>query len=214
MIKTTSSNIINYQEVYGEFFEDMDCQYKIQPNSDLYIYPIRLRRDDYRQEMQQGVIKPYLNESYFIAAMSQDYAPYTGYAVDGLTGEIIEINNNFFKTIINDEPIELNEIEQHYIEQVSNINSIINNPGVLLELSYCKQLKTYGFEIDNSRVKRYKEEYLQAQNEYDAARSHPSEGAATDLEMAFKNVVAKYHKFITELNKVIINYKKDNGLEL
>ena len=80
---------MNYQAVYGEFFEDMDCKHKIQPNSDLYIYPIRLRRDDYRQEMQEGVIKPYLNEGYFISAMSQDYAPYTGYAVDGLTGKII-----------------------------------------------------------------------------------------------------------------------------
>lgn len=207
-------NIMNYQAVYGEFFEDMDCKHKIQPNSDLYIYPIRLRRDDYRQEMQEGVIKPYLNEGYFISAMSQDYAPYTGYAVDGLTGNILEINNNFFKTIINDEPIELNEIEQHYIEQVSTINSIINNPGVLLELSYCKQLKTYGFEIDNARVKRYKEEYLQAQDEYDAARSYSLEDTSIDLEAQFNYVVEKYHKFITELNKVIINYKKDNGLEL
>ena len=173
-----------------------------------------MRRDDYRQEIQEGIIKPYLNEDYFISAMARDYAPYTGYAVDGLTGEIIEINNNFFKTIINDEPIELNEIEQHYIEQVPAITSIINNPGVLLELSYCKQLKTYGFEIDNSRVKRYKEEYLEAQDEYEAMRSYPAGDTSIDLETAFNNVVAKYHQFITELNKVIINYKKDNGLEL
>ena len=189
-------------------YEDMDCLNIVQGMEDMYIYPIRLARGDYRERLNNGELRPYLHEGYYVTAMSTNFAPYTNYAIDGLTGLIVEINNDFFKVKVNDENIELNEIEQHYIEGVDTITSIVNNPGVLTELSYCKQLKTFAFEVDNPEVKALKEVYEEAHSQYNEDRNDLSE--TLDLN----TVLTPYNAFITELNKTIINYKKDNGLEI
>lgn len=208
----------------SRFYEDMTCSEQSRLSGtfkeDLYIYPIRLERGDYRRELENGDVFPYLFEGYYVNAMSYEsnFSPYSGYAIDGLTGEIFKVDDDLFKFYLNDEPIELNEKERYYLDVTDTIDYIESNRGVLLELSYCTQFKTYAFEFENLKVKRLKEEYEALQTKLLADRS---QGILIEQWNGYdpyidrlQAVIDKYHEFITALNRVIIKYKEDNGLEL
>ena len=87
----------------SRFYEDMTCSEQSELSNtfkeDLYIYPIRLERGDYRRELENGNVFPYLFEGYYVNAMSYEsnFSPYSGYAIDGLTGEIFKVDDDLFK---------------------------------------------------------------------------------------------------------------------
>ena len=202
------------------FYEDMNCFNKRKLSEELYIYPIRLERGDYRRELENGDVFPYLHEGYYVDAMSyaDNFSPYTGYAIDGATGKIFKIDKDLFKMYINDEPIELNEKERYYLDVTDTVESIKCNRGVLVELSYCTQYKTYAFEFDNLKVKRLKQEY---ESLLSKLLSDRNEGLLKEHSNGYdpypervQILTNKYNEFIIALNKVIIKYKEDNGLEL
>ena len=119
---------------------------------------------------------------------------------------------------INDEPIELNEKERYYLDVTDTVESIKCNRGVLVELSYCTQYKTYAFEFDNLKVKRLKQEY---ESLLSKLLSDRNEGLLKEHSNGYdpypervQILTNKYNEFIIALNKVIIKYKEDNGLEL
>ena len=88
---------------------------------------------------------------------------------------------------------------------------------ILIVLFLALNLKVY-FEFDNLKVKRLKEEYEALQTKLLADRS---QGILIEQWNGYdpyvdrlQAVIDKYHDFITALNRVIVKYKEDNGLEL
>lgn len=201
-----SGNTPQWTQFYtnmDDLSESLDMS-KLDP---LTLYPLRLKRQVRRPDWDKLDLPYFLNEGYYVNAMStiDMFAPYTHYALDGATGKIIEINEDAFKVIINEEEIELKETEYYYTEATDNIKYIENNPGVFTEISYCRQLKTYGFEINNNKVKNLKNVYLAAHEKYLQDRD-------LDQDVKITDVLNPYQAFITELNKAITEYKIDNGL--
>lgn len=169
----------------GEFgvYEDMNCKTPINSDladatDDIYIYPIRRRRNDYRQEVLLGdkstVLYPYLNEGYYISVHSatsyasgnQGFAPYTGWAYDGRSKQFFKMSPEIYHFKLNDEVIDISEKYRYLVAETSALQYVEINQGVIANLSYWKQVKEYSFEYDDNATFYSKEDYERALEAY------------------------------------------------
>lgn len=156
--------------------EEMDCKTEEIPDlgmftEDLYIYPIRRRRNDYRQEVLLGdgskIIQPYLNEGYYVSIHSgisygpgnEGFAPYTGWAYDGKSKQFFKMTPELYHIILNDESIDIKEKHKYLVSDTSSLEYVEINRGLIANLSYWKQVKEYSFEYDDNATYYSKEDY-------------------------------------------------------
>jgi hypothetical protein len=184
------------------YYYDMDCTNPIDITKldDYAIYRIRLRRKDYSYSDVQ-------NEQYYIDALEEAYAPYTNYAIDGLTGDFFQYSTNIYKAEIDGQEINLNEIEKYYTEEITEESKIIGYRGVITELSYNKQVIEYTFE-DKDYVAEAKSNYLSLLEEYLKQRANGVE----NLETAVQDIKTLYSKYIGTLITAAAEYREEIGV--
>ena len=168
------------------YYTQMDCrndEYQIEDletfTDDLYIYPVRRSRNDYREQVMlgegQSVIQPYLNEGYYVSINSATsyggvdnggFAPYTGWAYDGKTKQFFQMTPELYQIILNDEIIELKDKYSYDISDTSSLTYVEISQGIVANLSYWKQVKEYSFEKDDNATYYSKLDYEKTLSSY------------------------------------------------
>lgn len=190
-----------------KYYFDMDCKGTVADSSsteELYLYRIRLRRNDYRG---------FKGENIFIDTNSTVYAPYTNYIVDGGTWNIFEYSEDLFNVKIDDEIINLFEIEKYEVSIPEQIKTIVPSAGVLTEVGYSKQIITYTFDNLDDRVEEAKVAYLLALANYDAARTDGEKYTPADVASRYDILTVAYKTYVTTLQQVIDEYKEAYGIQ-
>lgn len=199
---------INPKKKYT-FYEDMDCTTEA-TLEEIYLYKIRLQRNDYRYNYIQ-------NEQYFVDAMNDYFSPYTNMMVDGSSLEIFEETSDIYEIIFNEsEPVSIMDTTRYYLPDTSTVESVSSNKGVVAELSYTQQTIEYTFESTVTTIKAAKQKYLQALSQYldDRDAGIVAEGRSYATLTAGKIYVEKLHNiFLTLLEEKVTSYKKEHGIE-
>lgn len=191
------------------FYEDMDCTIEA-TLEEIYLYKIRLQRNDYRYNYIQ-------NEQYFVDAMNDYLAPYTNMMVDGSSLKIFEETSDIYEIIFNEsEPVSIMDTARYYLPDTSTVETVSSNKGVIAELSYTQQSIEYTFETTVATIKAAKLNYLQALSQYldDRDSGAVAEGRGfTTLAAEREYVKNLQNVFLTLLEQEVANYKKEHGIE-
>lgn len=144
----------------GIFYDTMECKNKINNLIPTCIYLLRTKRSNY-------TYKYIRNSGYYPQAMQADFSHYLFdedgkiYVYDAYKEEIMAVDlKDLFVVEIDGIGIDLTEIEKLDLSNVTSEDympkSIIPNMGVISELSFSKQEKTYGVEQDEDMLMLYK----------------------------------------------------------
>lgn len=227
-IKTSQSSY----DFISDCYKDRDKKEKITNFNSLSktaIYYIRLTRRDNRYH-NENPNEPYNNEGYYIDKNEENFAPYTGYFLDGKTHKIGYVDDDLFTVQLNKEKISLNEKNEYKVVDPSIIKSIILKAGVIAEISYLIQRSTYNFGIMTGQVAleaavlRYESIPKEIQNTLISySYKNPFEaGKMTDSQIntfiidtnkALEEYSKEYQTVLNSLDAVIQEYNERKGIE-
>lgn len=196
-----------YTDMYcGERIYDEDERQKVIFNWDkidpLTIYELRVKAQTYPYD----TIKNY---QYYVDANLPDFTPQLNLYIDGYTKEVYTATEDMFKFILNDEEIDLTEIEKYVLESGEvDIVNIESNFGVLLELGFSKQIKTFNVEIEYSKYPNLYSARRQYFNEYANMMNIRNTSHYSNID----NIKLYYKNYLLELNKALDQYREENGI--
>lgn len=186
-----------YKDIYCTPGEEFDWS----TADPLALYRIRFRADTAPHNTKK-------NYKYYVDANLDEFSLLTNTCIDPNTKQIVQYNEDMFKLTINSTEIDLTEIEQYSLNDKDvNINYIKSNDGVIVNISYSKQIKVFNVESESDR---YPELY-NARNQY---LSHVTDMINTRAIAHYdtSNLKLSYNVYLAELNKALDKYKEENGL--
>lgn len=196
-----------YTDMYcGERIYDETERQKVIFNWDkidpLTIYELRVKAQTYPYD----TIKNY---QYYVDANLPDFTPQLNLYIDGYTKEVYIATEDMFKFILNDEEIDLTEIEKYTLESGEvDIVNIESNFGVLLELGFSKQIKTFNVEVEYSKYPNLYSARRQYFNEYANMMNIRNTSHYSNID----NIKLYYKNYLLELNKALDQYREENGI--
>jgi hypothetical protein len=207
----------------GAFYSDMNCTNPLIRGvsfDPIAIYHLRLRRSDYRYH-HNGVFTPgeggaSNNEDYIIDRTNQYFAPYIDYYYDPQRDTIQPITPALFDVVIEGEPVNIAETGVYHMKKVDATRKpeILINDGIIMEISYAKQIMTYSMEDNKNGLYPFlvvaKQNYVKALEDYKNAFA----SASASWELNNKRAIAEgaYQQYINELEIALKKYKEENGI--
>ena len=185
-----------------------DSRFNWDTANPLYLYQLRYQEN----------IAPYDTidrARYYVDATFDQFSQMAEYYIDGKRQVILPITDNLFSFTLNGVPIDLTEKEKYLIRDDSLVElthgEIIPQNGVVLELCYTEQIKSYAIESDDINYKNL----VSAKQKYDTALATMIKVRIDNADTyntlpALKNT---YKTYIRELNLSLDRYKEEHGLE-
>ena len=187
-------------------YTDMDCTEPFNWSSadPLATYRIRFKANT----------SPYnrvRNYKYYVDSNIDEFSELTDVCIDGNTKKIFLYDKSIYDLTINEETINLDEIERYYLSDTGNLTNIAFNDGLIVEVSYSKQIKIYNIETSGygpeyGQLRSARQEYLNELNTLKTVR------AATIQHYDTAAIKTKYRTYEWALHEAIESYKEANGL--
>ena len=185
-----------------DLYLDMECTELFNwDNADpLAIYRIRLEANTTPYNTIQ-------NYKYYVDANLDQFAPLTNVCIDGNTKEVFLYDFDIFTFILNEESINLLDKEQIKITDDIKVNYLILNHGLIADLDYSAQIKTFNVEQETNKYP-----------DLAAARTAYLNEVETMLAVRpvahynTTNLKQYYQNYIYALNIALDEYREENGL--
>lgn len=149
--------------------------------------------------------KTYINlagETYYVDANNNRFRPSTGWVIDFSHDKFIKLDDNFYKVIINDTEMLLDETEHFELNNHFDPSFVSFGDGIICEIGYQTQTTIYSFEYSDPKVVAAKDKYEQELNAYlEKRKVYAADN--TDVNLA-------YQQFIAVLQEAIDTYEEEN----
>lgn len=187
---------------YSDIYCTNDSEFDITTAHPLSLYRVRFKAQTSPYNKQK-------NYKYYVDANLDKFSTLTDVCIDPYNKIVILYNDDLFKFTINDETIDLNEIEKYFLKKHDgiSIDYIAFNDGVIMEVSYSKQIKIFNVEKDS---RKYPALYSASRNYiYEKSYMIDQRAVSTYNNQRIKNA---YDRYVLELNQALDKYREENGL--
>lgn len=219
--------MINPQEGFsfgsfiGGLYRDMDCTIPFAVMTE--VDPLTIYR--LREKASTSPYNVVRNYKYYVDANVNIFAPLTEMYLDGYNQRGYIYDNSIFDLVLNDESINLKEIETYSLKDPIWITSIQVGNGIIFDICYSKQEKSYMLENYEHRqlypaLYQAKQIYLSAlytyvktyYNDDGTIKSRPFSYTRSITDDEVISIKEKYFAYLSELDCALREYKEANGL--
>lgn len=201
----TTLTVDNFEVNNYTYYTDIYCKerFDLSKADPLALYRIRYRADT----SPYDVINNY---QYYVDANLDQFSQLTDICIDGYTKKPVQYRDTMFQFMVNGETIDVAEIEKYFLDNKdTSINSIISNDGVIIEVSYSKQIKTFNVEQEYYKYP----ELVTAKNQFNSEENKLNKAReAGQVSYSAANYHSAYRQYLLQLNRALDIYREEHGL--